>query len=71
MPKFNRERQLIGLLKAGHAVLLIKTWDTSGVLAAGRGFADALEHPARARWDPMPTSVSKSANKSSTATGLV
>jgi len=51
MPKFNRERRVIELLRSGHAVLLIKTWDTPGVLVAGRAFADALEHPAAMRWD--------------------
>jgi hypothetical protein len=51
MPRFNRERRVIELLQGGRAVLLFKSWDTPGVLAAGRAFADALEHPASMTWD--------------------
>ena len=54
MPKFNRERRVIEALRSGRAVLLIRVWDTPGVLAAGRAFADALEHPARTEWDSRP-----------------
>jgi hypothetical protein len=52
VPRFNRERRLIELLRKGHAVLLFRSWDTPGVLAAGRAHAEALEHPARMEWDP-------------------
>jgi hypothetical protein len=57
MPRFNRERRVIELLRGGRAVLLIRSWDTPGVLAAGRAFADAIEHPPRTQWDPIPVSV--------------
>ena len=51
MPAFNRERRLAELLRTGHAVLLIQTWDTPGVLAAGKAFAEALGLPALIEWD--------------------
>jgi hypothetical protein len=51
VPRFNRENRVIAVLQSGRAVLLFKSWDTPGVLAAGRVFADALEHPAGMRWD--------------------
>jgi hypothetical protein len=54
VPKFNRERRIVELLRGGNAVLLIKSWDTPGVLAAGRAFADALEHPASMTWAAHP-----------------
>jgi hypothetical protein len=57
MPRFNRERRVIELLRGCRAVLLIRSWDTPGVLAAGRAFADALEHPAQMKWDATPPSV--------------
>jgi hypothetical protein len=55
MSKFNRERRVIDVLRSGRAVLVLgNTWDSPGVLAANRPFADALEHPARMRWDADP-----------------
>jgi hypothetical protein len=51
VPRFNRESRVIAVLQSGRAVLLFKSWDTPGVLAAGRAFADALEQPAGTRWD--------------------
>jgi len=51
MPKFNRERRVIELLASGSAVLLFRSWDTPGVLAATKAFTDALEHPAGMNWD--------------------
>lgn len=51
LPTFNREKRVTELLRQGRAVLLIKTWDTPGVLAAGKGFIDALELPALTEWD--------------------
>ena len=60
MPKFNRERRIVELLKGGNAVLVIKSWDTPGVLAAGRAFADALEHPASMTWDAPPEPLDSS-----------
>jgi len=35
-------------------VLLIKTWDSPGVIPASRAVGEALEHPALIRWDPNP-----------------
>jgi hypothetical protein len=60
VPKFNRERRIVGLLKGGNAVLVIKSWDTPGVLAAGRAFADAFEHPASMTWDAHPEPLDSS-----------
>ena len=54
MPRFNRERRVIDLLKSGRAVLLFRSWDTPGVLPAGAMFAEALERPAMLHWDPRP-----------------
>jgi hypothetical protein len=59
MPRFNRERRVVELLRGGRAVLIIRSWDTPGVLAAGRAFADALEHPAQMKWDSTPPSVDR------------
>jgi hypothetical protein len=42
------------LLEQGHAVLMFRSWDTRGVLAAGRAHGEALEHPAGMRWDSRP-----------------
>jgi len=57
MPKFNRERHVVEVLRKGLAPLTIRSWDTPGVLAAGRAFANALEHPAGMVWDAKPPSV--------------
>ena len=54
MPKFNREKLAIQLLREGRAVLLLDSWDTAGVRGAGRSFADALEHPSDMHWDRKP-----------------
>jgi hypothetical protein len=59
LPRFNRERRLIELLRKGHAVLLFRSWDTPGVLAAGRAHGEALEHPAGMRWDSPPPAGDK------------
>jgi hypothetical protein len=57
MPQFNRERLVIKLLRDGRGVLVQQSFDSSGVIAAGRCIAEALEHPSRMRWDPKPPST--------------
>jgi len=59
MPKFNRERRVVELLRRRIAPLTIRSWDTAGVLAATRPFAEALEHPARMHWDQYPPEVER------------
>src|SRR5213593_28553 len=59
MPTFNRARRVLELLEKGHAVLLIKSWDTPGVLSAGRAVANAIEHPASMEWDSRPPAVER------------
>lgn len=59
MPKFNRERRVVELLKQGIAPLTIRSWDTAGVLAAGRAHGEAMEHPARMDWDDYPPDVQR------------
>jgi hypothetical protein len=50
---------MIELLEEGSAVLLIMTWDTPGVIAAGRKIADAIEHPSQMEWDSSPPLVER------------
>jgi hypothetical protein len=59
MPRFNRECRVVEVLLGGSAVLLVKTWDSPGVLAAGRAIGEALEHPAAMRWDLKPPSIER------------
>jgi hypothetical protein len=59
MPRFNRERRVIEVLRSGRASLTIRTWDTAGVLAASRAFTEALELPAGIRWDSSPPDVDR------------
>jgi hypothetical protein len=57
VPRFNRERRIAELLRSSRAPLTIRSWDTPGVLAAGRAFAEALEFPPNMRWDTTPLNV--------------
>ena len=54
MPRFNKEKLVIRLLNDGRAVLLLHSWDSPGVVGAGREIGEALEHPAGMRWDHKP-----------------
>jgi hypothetical protein len=54
MPRFNREKLVIALLRKNKGVLIQRSWDTPGVIAAGNRVGEALEHPAAMRWDPHP-----------------
>jgi|1186.fasta_scaffold343132_1 hypothetical protein len=54
MPRFNREKLAILLLREGRAVLLLDSLDTAGVCGAGRRIGEALEHPSDMRWDSKP-----------------
>jgi hypothetical protein len=59
MPRFNRERRVVELLRNGLAPLTIRSWDTPGVLAAGKAHGEALEHPARMEWDSHPPDIDR------------
>jgi hypothetical protein len=54
MPKFNREKLVVKLLRDGRAVLIQRSLDDPGVRGAGRRIGEALEHPFGMRWDPVP-----------------